>query len=182
MSEGAMQVSPAPEPQVEVFARPGSRVDHDTAQLVYREASALPVHERNADGLIEKAKDPSSPLHGEFTWNDEEAGHKWRQQQARHLLASVHIRIVDESGIDERPAFFAVAFDEEPNQLKVYARYSETLGQKDLQEKILQNAWRDYKAFIKRYKTHEFLFIKRAPALAKFLAAADDALDRTNGQ
>jgi len=38
------------------------------------------------EAVIEAAKDPESPLHGEFTWDDAEAAHKYRLVQARALI------------------------------------------------------------------------------------------------
>jgi hypothetical protein len=36
--------------------------------------------------VLEAAKDPASPLHSRFEWDDDVAAHKWRLEQARVLL------------------------------------------------------------------------------------------------
>ena len=38
------------------------------------------------DALLKEASDPSSPLHDRFDWDDTEAAHKWRIQQARDII------------------------------------------------------------------------------------------------
>ena len=43
--------------------------------------------------VVEAARDPASPLHEEFEWDDTEAGHKWRLNQARTLIRSVRVTI-----------------------------------------------------------------------------------------
>jgi hypothetical protein len=38
------------------------------------------------EAVIEAAKDPDSPLHGEFTWDDEQAAYRYRLVQASALI------------------------------------------------------------------------------------------------
>lgn len=51
------------------------------------------------DAVIRDAKKQDSPLHGEFEWDDGKAGHRWRIEQARALIASVRLVIVNETRI-----------------------------------------------------------------------------------
>lgn len=46
-----------------------------------------------AEALIEEGRPKSSPIHKEFDWDDEIAGHQWRLQQARKLFQSITIQI-----------------------------------------------------------------------------------------
>jgi hypothetical protein len=43
--------------------------------------------------VVEEARDPASPLHPYFLWDDEAAGHAWRVEQARQLIRSVRVEI-----------------------------------------------------------------------------------------
>ena len=43
------------------------------------------------EAVVEAARDPASPLHGWFTWDDEAAAHMQRIYQARRLIASVQL-------------------------------------------------------------------------------------------
>lgn len=45
------------------------------------------------DDVIEAARDPSSPLHPYFTWDDTEAAIKQRRHEARQLIRRVKIEI-----------------------------------------------------------------------------------------
>jgi hypothetical protein len=40
----------------------------------------------SSERLVQEASDPNHPLHGEFDWNDTEAAHKWRVEQAARLI------------------------------------------------------------------------------------------------
>lgn len=40
---------------------------------------------RPAD-IVAHARNPESPLHGEFDWDDSEAAEKWRLEQAREII------------------------------------------------------------------------------------------------
>lgn len=49
------------------------------------------IYEQNGDVLrpedvLEFAKDPKTALHKRFTWDDTEAAHQWRLQEARQLI------------------------------------------------------------------------------------------------
>jgi hypothetical protein len=46
------------------------------------------------DGVLRAASSPRSPLHGYFTWADNEAARAWRLHQARNLIASVRVQMV----------------------------------------------------------------------------------------
>jgi hypothetical protein len=46
------------------------------------------------DAVVERAKLKTSPLHEEFEWDDTKAGHKWRINQARSLIRTVHTKVV----------------------------------------------------------------------------------------
>lgn len=43
------------------------------------------------EDVVADARDPSSPLHAEFQWDDDVAANAWRLQQARQLIRSVRI-------------------------------------------------------------------------------------------
>ena len=45
--------------------------------------------------VVEAASNPESPLHRYFEWDDSEAAHQWRLQQARRLIVRVVVRDSD---------------------------------------------------------------------------------------
>ena len=46
------------------------------------------------EAIVEAAKDPASPLHREFEWNNSAAATAWRLHQARQLIIRVHVEDV----------------------------------------------------------------------------------------
>lgn len=49
------------------------------------------------DAVLEDARSKKSPLHDQFEWNDGEAAHKYRLDQARTLIRSVRVEVTTES-------------------------------------------------------------------------------------
>ena len=48
------------------------------------------------DAVLEDARSKKSPLHDQFEWNDGEAAHRFRLDQARTLIRSVRVEVVTE--------------------------------------------------------------------------------------
>lgn len=49
--------------------------------------------------VVEAAGDPRNPLHSEFTWDNDQAGHLYRLDQARTLIRSVTIVRLEEERV-----------------------------------------------------------------------------------
>lgn len=57
--------------------------------------------------VIDEARSEESPIHEHFVWDDQEASHLYRKQQARHLINAV--RVVSEEGdVSPAPVFVNV--------------------------------------------------------------------------
>jgi hypothetical protein len=64
-----------------------------------------------ASGVVEEARDGDSAIHPYFEWNDVIAGEEWRKTQARHMLRSIKIQVVntgDPDDVKEVRAFLPV--------------------------------------------------------------------------
>lgn len=46
--------------------------------------------------VVEEARDPASPLHDRFEWDDTAAGERYRQHQARQLIRTVRVTYGDD--------------------------------------------------------------------------------------
>ena len=46
-----------------------------------------------AEAVVQTATPEDHPLHGQFEWDDEAAGHQHRLDQARHLIKAVMVRL-----------------------------------------------------------------------------------------
>ena len=49
------------------------------------------------ESVVEAARDASSPLHEHFNWNNESAAHSHRIEQARRLIRSIRVVIVEDA-------------------------------------------------------------------------------------
>ena len=98
-----------------------------------------------AANLVDVSRPEDAPLHSVFEWVDSVAAEKWREQQARMLIAS--IRIVVE-GKEEEPikAFFNLEV-KEPE----YKSLTAILENEDDTERMLRVALRELSAFRRKY-------------------------------
>lgn len=120
----------------------GSELD----RLISEHGQKLP-----AEKVVESAANPTSPLHGAFTWDDTEAARLQRISEAQHLLRSVQVTITTPEH-KEHTMRLTVTRDR-PNQPgKFY--YSTTdyaLSNEELRAEVLAQALRDLAAFRRKY-------------------------------
>lgn len=50
-----------------------------------------------ARSVLDAARDPESPLHSMFEWDDEKAADEWRIEQARRLIRTVKLTVEEET-------------------------------------------------------------------------------------
>jgi hypothetical protein len=74
---------------------PKSASSRDRTKIRAQAIKALerPGRRITAEILVQAARSPSHPLHGDFDWNDTRAAHRYRLDQARSLIASVRVII-----------------------------------------------------------------------------------------
>lgn len=99
---------------------------------------------RPAD-VVEKATNPDSPLHDQFTWDDSKAGHKYRLMEARLLINKVTVEWEGE----EKEAFFNVKVN---NLDRGYVSREVVLSDKDMQAQVLKYALDQIKHWQNTYK------------------------------
>lgn len=58
-----------------------------------------------AEMVVEAARDPAHPLHNRFTWDDAEAAHEHRLNEARHVIRNVRIEVRRDATIVTAPLF-----------------------------------------------------------------------------
>jgi hypothetical protein len=116
-----------------------------------------------APDLVESARDPSSPLHPAFEWDDATAAENWRVEQASYLIRS--IEVIVERQEEERPirAFVSVKRDED----RSYTSVSHAMADPDLRQQVLAGALKELEAWRVRYA--------ELVELAKVFAAIDEA-------
>ena len=95
---------------------------------------------------VKAARDPNSPLHRHFEWDDAAAAEAYRLDQAREIIRL--IRIEDDAQENDPPAFFSIS---EGKAGVSYRTYGDVLNSVTLQDAVLRAAERDLKAFEDRY-------------------------------
>jgi hypothetical protein len=78
------------------------------------------------DAVLKDARNPKSPLHDEFEWDDSAAAHQYRVDQARALIARVKVEIVTTERVIRVPAYVR-----DPNAAHDEQGYVSTVGLKD---------------------------------------------------
>lgn len=92
----------------------GWKIDPQVAGKEIEKIASLHNHEVTPQLVIEEAKNPSSPLHEVFEWDNQNAGYKWRLHQARQLIASLVIDITI-SAPEEVRAYVNISIPEQGN-------------------------------------------------------------------
>lgn len=96
--------------------------------------SALVSLEQNGrltpSSVVDAARDPASPLHAQFEWDDGVAAERYREIQARKLIGTFHLVVIEEHRIIE-----AVAYVRDPDAQPREQGYVRTVTLRDDREK-----------------------------------------------
>ena len=98
--------------------------------------------------LLDANRAENAPLHSEFEWNDGIAAEKYRENQARHIIACLCVRAETTTGEQSEPvrAFLKTAPESEYQSLNVI------LQSADSHSAMLATALRELKALQNKYK------------------------------
>jgi hypothetical protein len=147
-----------------IKSRPGARLTDTQAQEIAPELFEI----EKRDGLIkpqavvDAARDPASPLHGLFEWDDAAAAKKQRLATARQIIRSVTFRV---QSLGPRINDYTAAFvnvreggEEDDDQVTTpqhqgYASVVRVLGEDKLRAQMLETAARQLEAWIRRFET-----------------------------
>jgi hypothetical protein len=99
--------------------------------------------------VVDDARNPNSPLHSFFEWDDGEAAEQYRLQQARGLIrAVVAVYVGDEKPAVRHKAYVHINEPAAPH----YRETSHALSLSKTRQMVLQRAWRELQAWKQRYK------------------------------
>lgn len=96
--------------------------------------------------VVDAARDPKSPLHQHFEWDDSAAAEEWRLAQARTLIASVRVKL---QSAPERPPLRAFVHISAP--LPHYESAKLAMSDPEKREMILRRALSELESFKRRY-------------------------------
>lgn len=115
-----------------------------TLTQIHQEHGAL-----TAALLVDLATDPTHPLHDRFDWDDTEAAHKWRLEQAGQLLRVVKFR-PDPTKPNDLRAFVAVKGKN--SHRAEYIPTQDALADDFTRRLVLADMEREWKALKRRYQ------------------------------
>lgn len=103
------------------------------------------------EDVVKAAEDKESILHNRFTWDNTEAGKKYRLWEARQLITAV-VTVLPENPKNKKvQAFVSLSTDRKTNN--GYRPIGTVLSSKKLREQLLQDAHRDMQIFMDKYNS-----------------------------
>lgn len=107
--------------------------------------------------VVDVARDPAHPLHTRFEWDDSVAGEKYRRHQARQLIRSVRIRVIDEDDPSLNYDVRAYQMVRTPAGGNAYQPTADVVQDPFVSRLILARMEREWRALRERYEQfHEF--------------------------
>lgn len=139
-------------------------------------ASALNAVKRRkgrllAPDVVEAAKDPDSPLHDQFEWDDSKAAHAHRVWQARRLIVSVGL--IEDGDREPVQLYYSLSSDRASGG--GYRDIRDIVSDDELREELLRDAASDAARFKEKFQR-----IKHD--LAEMFDAIDRLQSRVNGK
>lgn len=105
--------------------------------------------------VVEAARDPSSPLHNEFEWDDDAAAEQYRLAQAGMLIRRVRLSIVKVNPKTKKlTATLTRQFQSRPSQRHSeggYETVQDILADEEKRAELLDQVLREMRAYRKRY-------------------------------
>jgi hypothetical protein len=101
------------------------------------------------DAVIAAARPADSPLHSKFTWDNTEAAHKWRQEQARALIR-VTVKYLPQ--INESVRVFVSLTTDQQEEGGGYRTLVSVMSNKEQRDQLLEDAHDDMQRFRQKYR------------------------------
>lgn len=133
-------------------ATAGAGFNHKQAQVIGSELEKLGNF--SPRDVLDVAKEPDSPLHLHFTWDDEKAGESWRIHEARQLVNHITVLVSVDGQKQEAKAFYSVPvrIEETDTVEPRYVRIMHAVHDKAIQRTVLDDLLDDMNAFTKKYE------------------------------
>ena len=107
-----------------------------------------------AEDVVDAARDPDSPLHDHFEWDDEKAGDAFRLIQAGMLIRRIKVHVMRDDGDGAAKMMTVrslVSLPEARANRAGYESIDTVLGDKRKREELLAQALKDMEALQRRY-------------------------------
>ena len=151
-------------------AAPGARLRDEDAEIIGPVIDRL-ARERGAAtarNLLSEAKDPASPIHRYFEWDDEKAAEAHRLERARLLIRSIRIVVETTDAPIETRAFHVTTSAGQTG----YRSASVVFADEDMSAQVIKTALRELAGWRLRYQQY-----RKVAQLAPIFEVIDGALD-----
>lgn len=102
--------------------------------------------------VVKDARNPNSPLHPFFEWDDSEAAEQYRLQQARGLIRAVVAVYRSDDKPDRKMKAYVHVREPGANH---YRETQSALSQSSTREAVLRRAWEELQQWKRRYRDLE---------------------------
>lgn len=108
------------------------------------------------EALLEVAKDPNSPLHDSFEWDNDVAANKYRLGQSKTMINNLRVVVrITENHKPQRFSAFIKVNNANSNTPAEYLNVVDALKDDEARSFILERMYRDMKSFCSRYEMYE---------------------------
>ncbi len=155
---------PSPKVEADVFGLELEKIENEKGTV-------------KAADVVAAARDPKSPIHILFTWDDAKAAEEHRKDQARNLIGGlqvVRVRTSTNGPVSNR-AFHLVK--PEGDSKRGYVGRDRVVGDADLRKQVIASAKRELEGFIKKFQ-HIAAMGKYMPDLQTIVDSMRDDIDQ----
>lgn len=142
---------------------------HDAIEAVRKRNGG----EASADAIVKAAKVKRNPLHPEFTWDDSEAAHEYRLEQARYMMRNLVVIRKELSTDRPQRVYEVIRKPQDPEKGRQRTRYAyrstdDIMADPDMRAELLGRALRELTSIRDRFRDLQ--------ELAVVLRAIDEVL------
>ena len=99
--------------------------------------------------VVDDARNPQSPLHPNFEWDDTAAAESWREHTARNLIGSLVVVKVNETQVTGTVRAFVSVRD--GDEKGIYAPIVRVMGDAEMRKQVLERARQELHQWRNRY-------------------------------
>jgi hypothetical protein len=166
-------------------AKKGSQLSDQQAQIYGSRLIALKkeldTELLTAADVVTDARDPETPYHTFFMWNDEQAAEKYREHQARQILGSVvELKIVVEKGEpkeEEMRSFHLVTYEGK----RGYGTTEFVFRNEETRSQIIGRALSEVRAWSARYRLYKEYDLRELEPIHEAIKVVSEAVETKEG-
>lgn len=104
------------------------------------------------EAVIEFARDENTTLHSEFEWDDTEAAHQFRLEQARRIIR-LNINVLPTEGGNVRVPMYVSLVSDRVRNGGGYRTLNDVMSDEDMREQFLTQALDEFQRVRRKYET-----------------------------